>query len=175
MKKLTFAVALCAAAVSFGDGGTGGCKDSCMEAKAAQNTLAENPVKKTCEEATAEARLEAQGNASAAGDDHEAAKQGVTTEELNLQRRAKALGVTVDEFKKMTPEQRRAKSQSKRDEMMAKYLGVTVEELKKLTPEERRAKMTEKRRKYVSERDAKNKARAGEERPADTPKEGEAK
>jgi len=170
VKKLVCAVALCATVLAFGDDGAVGDKGGQLEVKDAERVRNENPVVENRAEAEIEKRRAACTDARNEADAREAAKQGISVEDLYLQRRAKELGVTVEAFKKMSPEERSARTRAKMKEGVAASLGLTVEQFDKLTPNERRAKLTEMQRKRVAERDAKNKANAGEDKPAEAPK-----
>ena len=68
----------------------------------------------------------------------------VSTDQSKVEKQAKLLGVTVEEYNKMAPEERKSKRLEKivqRDEKQAKFLGMTVDDLKKLTPTERKQKL----------------------------------
>ena len=70
------------------------------------------------------------------------ADPAVASDTAKIERQAKALGVTVDEFQKLTAAEKKAKRAEKkaeRDAKQAKALGLTVEEFQKLTSAERKA------------------------------------
>ena len=59
---------------------------------------------------------------------------------------AKSLGLTVDEYKKLSPEEIKVKNAERKAEREAKQLGISVDEYKKLTPEQLKAKKAEAKR-----------------------------
>ena len=78
---------------------------------------------------------------------------------------AKSLGLTVDEYKKLSPEEIKVKNAERKAEREAKQLGISVDEYKKLSREElkskraeARAKANEARAKAKAEREAKRAA-----------------
>ena len=73
---------------------------------------------------------------------------------------AKSLGLTVDEYKKLSPEEIKVKKSERKAEREAKAFGISVDEYKKLTPEEIKAKKAEARAKA---NEARAKAKAARE------------
>ena len=80
---------------------------------------------------------------------------------------AKSLGLTVDEYKKLSPEEIKAKRAERKAEREAKQFGISVDEYKKLAPEQLKAKRAEARERAIqvrakakADREAKKAAKA---------------
>ena len=78
---------------------------------------------------------------------------------------AKSLGLTVDEYKRLSPEEIKTKKAARKAEREAKSFGISVDEYMRLTPEEiktkkaeTRAKAEQARAKAKAEREAKKSA-----------------
>ena len=75
--------------------------------------------------------------------------------ERRVASQAKELKMSVEEFKKLTPDQVKTKQEEARAERRAKRYGVTVEEYKKMTPEECKAKEAQLKEKKIADQAAK--------------------
>ena len=80
--------------------------------------------------------------------------------EKRMAREAKTLGITVEEYKKLSPDELKTKLEEARAERMAKKYGMTVDEYRKLTPEQCKAKDAEWKAAKKAEREAKKAERA---------------
>lgn len=65
---------------------------------------------------------------------------------------AKSLGLTVDEYKKLSPEEIKVKKAERKAEREAKQFGISVDEYKKLSPEQLKAKRAEARERALQAR-----------------------
>ena len=73
---------------------------------------------------------------------------------------AKSLGISVEDYKKLTPDEIKTKRDEVKAECMAKWYGITVEEYRKLTPEQCKAKDAEWKAAQKAAREAKKAERA---------------
>ena len=80
--------------------------------------------------------------------------------EKRIAREAKSLGVSVEEYKKLSPDELKTKLDEAKAGRMAKRYGITVDEYRKLTPEQCKAKDAEWKAAKKAERAAKKAERA---------------
>ena len=80
--------------------------------------------------------------------------------EKRIAREAKSLGISVEDYKKLTSDELKTKREEAKAERMAKRYGITVDEYRKLTPEQCKAKDTEWKAAQKAAREAKKAERA---------------
>ena len=80
--------------------------------------------------------------------------------EKRIAREAKSLGISVEDYKKLTPDELKTKLDELKAGRMAKRYGITVDEYRKLTPEQCKAKDAEWKAAQKAAREAKKAERA---------------
>ena len=80
--------------------------------------------------------------------------------ERRIAREAKSLGISVEDYKKLSPDELKTKLEEAKAERMAKRYGITVDEYRKLTPEQCKAKDAEWKAAQKAAREAKKAERA---------------